>query len=363
MTCGQSSKSIDRTLLASVYRRYFNNADPFAVFDDPSSNWSVVSLNGLWGETWDPTSPRCNTELASFGAPQLVWLEEVLRKRHKRGRYVLISTHFPLTATVVNEHDSELSLLQLLETYPCVRGILTGHFHKGIEWSDVTLGAEGAEGGAGGAPLPVITLPAVRYSANNSFLLDLESDGTWSIRDFLQKNKHGARCSLGDRSLGNLGPSGARRGDHHGATDVGDCGVPLVNHESESVLPPISSMGEFPDPTEFNPEGSCRPQLAIPFFTGTCTPDTIDFGDNERACCDILQEAFWPGSSHPFSTCLCLDTFWDAVVQQVYGQGGDQALVDVLRRCDRRGTFLIWPRRRSEELGLRRHQAVPATHC
>lgn len=326
-TCGRRSESISRALLARVYRRYFG-ADPFAVLDDPESNWSFVSLNGLWGPTWDPESPQCNTELASFGAPQLIWLDEVLRERQERGRHVLITTHFPLTATVAHEQGSELSLHRLLEMYPCVRGILTGHFHKGIEWSDVRSGAD---------TLPVITLPAVRYSANNSFMLDLESDGSWSIRDFEQKNKHGARCSLGDHE-------DAHRGGHHTSDD---CGVPLVDHETESVLPPISSMEEFPDAPEFNPEGSCRPLLAVPFFTGSCMPGRIE--DNEQACCDILQAAFWPGSSHPFSTCLCIDSFWKAIIRLAYGSGGDQALVNVLTRCDRRGMFLIWPRRRSEE--------------
>lgn len=353
--CGRRSESISKTLLASVYRRYFE-ADPFAILDDPESNWSFVSLNGLWGSTWDPESPQCNTELASFGAPQLVWLDEVLRQRQKKGRHVMITTHFPLTATVTHEHGSELSLHRLLETYPCVRGILTGHFHKGVEWSDITMGEGRIDKQTN--TVPVVTLPAVRYSANNSFLMDLEPDGTWSIRNFEQKNKQGARCSL---DLG--GQENAHRGKHR-ATDSGDCGVPLVDHESESVVVPISSMDEFPDSTEFNPEGSCRPLLAVPFFTGTCTPDRIDIGDNEKTCCDILQAAFWPGSSHPFSTCLCLDTFWEAIVQLAFGNWGDQALVDVLRRCDGRGTFLIWPHRRSEEgTDRRKHDVVPMTLC
>ena len=41
-----------------------------------------------------------------------------------------------------------------------------------------------------------------------------------------------------------------------------------------------------------------------------------------------------------------MDAFWDAVVDRVFPNDGDQGLVDVLRRCDQRGTFLIWPRRR-----------------
>lgn len=346
-TCGRESQSIlNRKLLSDVYRSYFDT-EPFDVWDDTESNWSFVSLNGLWGETWDASSPWCNTELASFGGFQLAWLGDVLNDRKNQGRYVLITTHFPLTATVVQERGTSLSMKQLLESYSStIKGVITGHFHKGILWNNGSQ-MHDAQGTGG---VPVLTVPAVRYSSNNSFIVDLHSDGTWEVPGFTEKNKHGARCSWGDvRGQGHHDGHDAGRDQHDRSTnDAGDCGVPLAGHESEIVIMPVTSMEQYPNATVFNPEGSCRWELAAPFF-GPCTPDVIDVGDNERTCCAVLQEAFWPGSSHPFSTCLCIDAFWEAVVARVFAEDGDEGLVDVLRRCDRRGMFLIWPRRRIDD--------------
>ena len=334
-TCGDASRSImNKTLLAEVYERYFGST-PYGVTDDADSNWSFVRLNGMWGETWRAEGEFCNTELASFGVEQLQWLDATLRERGALGRFVMLLTHFPLTATVEQEHEADGAVNGTMEGLAAVlrrhegvvKGVLTGHFHKGIEW-----------GGSASGGIPVMTMPAVRYSDQNFFHLDLGADGGWRLVDFERVNKGGARCS--DRHSSN------RPVLHRHFRDAGDCGVPLVGHESDVRMDPISSMDVYPSEMEFNPEGSCLSELAPPFFAA-CTSDAIGTDkDAEKTCCAVLREAFWPGSSHPFSTCLCMDSFWDAVVDQVFGDEG--ALIDVLQRCDRRGTFLIWPRRRAE---------------
>jgi len=340
VTCGDASSSItNKTLLAGVYEYYFRT-EPYGVQDDPNSDWSFVRLNSMFGETWDATSPRCNTELASFGREQLEWLDGVLRERQRRGRHVLVLTHFPLTTVVEDEEGTSRSLKGLLHEYSStVKGVLTGHFHKGIDWgrSRETSG------------VPVITVPAIRYSSNNFFRLDLSNDGTWSLHDFDRKNKHGARCSRG----------GKKSSDH------GDCGTPLVGDEEHAVIEPVMTIGEFPDPSEFNPEGSCRWELVVPFFASCFVDETggrdgssmtttmnmkMEGGadvDTLRDCCRVLESAFWPGSSHPFSTCLCMESFWEKVVELVFA-GREERLIDLLEHCDRRGDiFLLWPRERA----------------
>ena len=143
--------------------------------------------------------------------------------------------------------------------------------------------------------MPVVTLPAVRYSSENWFRLALDVDGTWEVEGFGRLNKGGARCSR------------RRRGTDPDLYDEGDCGVPLVGDESDVRMDPVTSMGVYPSVVDFNPEGSCRWELAAPFFAA-CTPNTNTGGggsgsddrdDRDGRCCQVLQEAFWPGSSHP----------------------------------------------------------------
>lgn len=44
-------------------------------------------------------------------------------------------------------------------------------------------------------PFPTLTLPAVRYSSQNYFLLDMQPDGSIDLLGLPDKNRGGARCS------------------------------------------------------------------------------------------------------------------------------------------------------------------------
>ena len=189
-------------------------------------------------------------------------VDATLAAKEKAGRFVLVLTHFPLTATLALEAELGFGLVDVLKRHEgTVKGVLTvgtergggwvrwsrptcdrldaltltlslthsfalrarsfvrpsvrqGHFHKGISWGR-------QRNGTGYSTLPVVTLPAVRYSSENWFRLALDVDGTWEVEGFGRLNKGGARCSR------------RRRGTDPDLYDEGDCGVPLVGDESD----------------------------------------------------------------------------------------------------------------------------------
>jgi len=138
-SCGDVRSSIsDLSLLANVYQFYFNTT-PWGATDDVDSNWTFVRLNGMWGETWRAGGAHCNTELASFGAEQLAWLDATLAAKEKAGRFVLVLTHFPLTATLALEAELGVGLVDVLKRHEgTVKGVLTvGTERGGLEVADV----------------------------------------------------------------------------------------------------------------------------------------------------------------------------------------------------------------------------------
>lgn len=126
----------------------------------------------------------------------------------------LCQTHHPLPTAILNEVSGSerwADLRSVLEAHPNVRLLLTGHFHK--VWKAEAVGAEGGGMGLGWSmpalllhaqlppcqgsmpqpcpfnlqgldwgdtfPFPTRALPAVRYSPQNYFILDLHPDGTF----------------------------------------------------------------------------------------------------------------------------------------------------------------------------------------
>lgn len=318
LQCGEPDKSATKDMLKKVYRHYFD-APPYSS-TDILEKWKIISLNSMWGDTWDATSPSCNQALSSFGREQLIWLDEQLGYTTKN---VAIMFHFPPGTILLNEiHDYEdiADLRSVLKKHTHVKVVLTGHFHKGIVWGSL-LGE-----------IPVITLPSSRYNAENFFTLDLYSNGSFSVVD-LAKNRGGARCSNWYK-YSDSHPDGTFEATFR-PKDPGSCGIPLVSEQDTWEMDPVTSMDKYPSDEDFNPEGSCIFDFAIDFFP-TCLEQ--DYKTND--CCQILSKAFWPTSSHPFSACLCQKHFWRDT--QAYFTSFGKNISQILTTCEE-NYFLIFP--------------------
>ncbi len=138
----------------------------------------------MFGETWDPTSPRCSTSLSSLGAEQLLWLDTELERAAQLDKHVMLMMHYPPPSVIYNETDTPehaRDLATVVGKYAHIKAIMSGHLHKGIDWESVT-------------GVPTITFPSLRYNPQNYFSLNLYPAGYFEILDS-DKNREGARCS------------------------------------------------------------------------------------------------------------------------------------------------------------------------
>lgn len=306
LDCQNPRQSISHRLLGKVYKNYFD-ADPYHVLR--IENWMFISLNSMWGQTWNASDSSCNTELSSFGKVQLDWLDYQLRKNAGQN-HVIILMHFPPGTVVLEEEDGQnADLKTVLYRYRHdVKGILSGHFHKGILWGSIF------------GQIKSITLPSTRYNSENYFSVNLFDNGTWELEDFF-KNRKGARCSDSAEST---------------TRDPGNCGTPLVSQEESYLLDPIQSMVQYPNASVFNPEGSCRFQFATQFLDNCLLENYL-----ETDCCEILSQAFWPSSSHPFSACLCQNEFWNKI-EAYFDPRAAHKFASVCASCSQK-VFLLHP--------------------
>ncbi|PSC72992.1 metallophosphoesterase [Micractinium conductrix] len=310
--CGQPAASAGRALLARVYRHYFGGAAKLysSVNLGP---WKVVSLNSMLGPTWDPTSEHCNTLLSSYGEEQLRWLDGQLAE----GRPTVVVTHFPLTTSVLGEVETRhrwRDLASVLSAHSNVRLALSGHFHKGFDWQGLY-------------PFPAAVLPAIRYNPQSFQVLDLLPDGSWEWAD-APKNRGGGRCSDWWSYAGQ-----ARFEASVQPNDGGDCGVPAAGEEAQFALPDVLNRSSIPPVDRFNPERSCRFELAGPFLRACADGATPD-------CCDVVADTFRLSSTAPFSTCLCQPAFFEAATAHMEQEHG-QDLTAVLGACVQQQRKLI----------------------
>ncbi|KAI7845459.1 hypothetical protein COHA_001009 [Chlorella ohadii] len=304
VTCGDEQASPSKALVAQVYQRFFS-AKPYAS-RNVGRHWKIVVLNSMYGDTWDAASPQCQSLLSSYGEEQLRWLDAQLSE----GRHTLLTTHHPLSTAILNEVNTSQrwsDLRSVVEAHPNVRLVLTGHFHKGLDWGSTF-------------PFPTRTLPAVRYSAQNFFILDLHPDGSFSWSDW-DKNRGGGRCN--DWWTYN-GGAGQRQGAVEG-NDPGDCGQPAAGEEGSWPLDPMHNRSSLPSIDAFNPERSCLFVLWQPFLEACASGASAD-------CCEVMQVATRLSSSAPFSSCLCASEFWQASVEYMQREHGLD-LGQLLRQC------------------------------
>ena len=62
---------------------------------------------------------------------QISWLDNILRQASRIGEKVLLFCHFPVYPSREENLWNDVELINLLESYPCVVALFSGHYHSG----------------------------------------------------------------------------------------------------------------------------------------------------------------------------------------------------------------------------------------
>ncbi len=164
--CGEPGRSIPRVTTAALLERHHGQAGYRAVDLGP---WRFVLLDGQQGPTWEVLGPACDTSFASYGAEQLAWLDGQLAE----GRPTFVLTHYMDQVTARDEDPGgpHPDLVTVLARHDNVQASFVGHTHR---WLDFTRDPDWSH----------TVLGAVRYDADNFWLLDLDASGSdWTQPD------------------------------------------------------------------------------------------------------------------------------------------------------------------------------------
>lgn len=66
-----------------------------------------------------------------LGSQQIYWLKDILKQSSISGEKVLVFCHFPVYPSREENLWNDIELIELLESYPCVVALFSGHYHSG----------------------------------------------------------------------------------------------------------------------------------------------------------------------------------------------------------------------------------------
>jgi 3',5'-cyclic AMP phosphodiesterase CpdA len=113
--------SISREFSHRLFKEKYGTA-PFYALEH--KGWRFLACNSQVGETWDPESPLYNKSKGSFGAEQLLWVEEQLAL----GQPTVAFWHHPFFVCATEETGGA-NILSILETRDNLLMSFTGHTH------------------------------------------------------------------------------------------------------------------------------------------------------------------------------------------------------------------------------------------
>ncbi len=156
-----------RDLAHAVFAQVMDGA-PTGVVDH--KGWRFLLANSQLGPTWDPGSPMCDTDLASYGREQLAWLDGQLGA----GLPSVVMAHYMMLVTKAGEDPTGPlpDLRAVLAQHEDMRLFLAGHTHRWIDLRETEQ-------------FPHMVLGATRYDADNFLLFDFEEGGAgYTIPDY-----------------------------------------------------------------------------------------------------------------------------------------------------------------------------------
>jgi manganese-dependent ADP-ribose/CDP-alcohol diphosphatase len=139
---------VEVTDRAQLYKQ-FNMPAPYYAFEKASWMFIVLNTNEVseYGSNAGSSFQKEWKDLAlslkkegrknlqpwngGISAQQLIWLENQLKKAQKTKKNVLVFSHHPLFPETGYEALNNREILNIIEKYPNVKGLVSGHHHAG----------------------------------------------------------------------------------------------------------------------------------------------------------------------------------------------------------------------------------------
>lgn len=194
-----SRPRIERDISHQLFRDHYD-VDPYYAVDH--NGWRFLLGNSMLGATWDYTNAEtCNTEVGSYGAEQLSWVDAQLAD----GLPTLFFSHYPEAQTAMLEVPGSAApdIMTVLGAHENLVAHFAGHDHRFLEFQNTAY--------------PQFMVSGTRYDADNYWLIELDENGGYRILD-RDKSMRFSPCS------DTWDYSGAPRPADPQPAEDGDCG-------------------------------------------------------------------------------------------------------------------------------------------
>lgn len=125
--------------LVSRYYEFESNGWRMIVLDGndlssyapPDSPEQIEETESLFQQIQDRGAINAHDWNGGLSSQQITWLKDILKRSSRSGEKVLLFCHFPVYPPRKENLWNDVELIELLESYPCVVALFSGHYHSG----------------------------------------------------------------------------------------------------------------------------------------------------------------------------------------------------------------------------------------
>lgn len=117
--------------ISNGWRMIVLDGNDLSFYTPKESRERIEETNKLFQRIKDRGAINAHDWNGGLGSQQIYWLKDILKQSSLSGEKVLIFCHFPVYPSREENLWNDIELIELLESYPCVVALFSGHYHSG----------------------------------------------------------------------------------------------------------------------------------------------------------------------------------------------------------------------------------------
>ena len=113
------------------WRMIVLDGNDLSYYAPAESREQIEETEALFQKIKDRGANNAHDWNGGLSSQQISWLEKNLNQASRSGEKVLLFCHFPVYPSREENLWNDVELIELLESYPCVLALLSGHYHHG----------------------------------------------------------------------------------------------------------------------------------------------------------------------------------------------------------------------------------------
>ncbi len=119
------------TFVSNGWRMIVLDGNDLSSYDPPDSPEQIEETESLFQQILDRGAINAHDWNGGLSSQQITWLRNILKQSSLSGEKVLLFCHFPVYPPREENLWNDVELIELLESYPCVVALFSGHYHLG----------------------------------------------------------------------------------------------------------------------------------------------------------------------------------------------------------------------------------------